>query len=265
MTQTISRIYSSRENAAAAVKELKGTGFRDCPMNVVPPLDGNATDGEPAGIPEDQIVASIMRGEVVARHAAVYADGVREGGTVVSVRAPFGSAAAATTIMEKHSPTETGLEDQGYEKTPPDPAAPLSSACGWTVLSGNPTPLSSMLGLPVLSSRRSPPKPDRDLPDNPAPFSKRISMRVLSDKPAILSERFGWRLLLKNSASLSGRLGWPLLSGNQKAPQKRFGLPLLSDNPAPLSSRLGWKLLSKNPAPLSAKLHWRVLSSDRSD
>ena len=264
MTQTISRTYSSRDNAAEAVKKLKSTGFADDLVNVVAPPDSNASDFQATETPDDELIASISRGGVVATHAPVYADGIRRGETLVSVRAPFGCAATVTSILEQFSPTETGLGDPGYEVQPRDPAAPLSSACGWRVLIDNPAPLSTWLGWRTLSTGRPSPKLDRDLVDKPAPLSKVVGMPVLSDKPAILSTRFGWRLLLDNPAPLSKRFGWPLLSRDQKPPQTRFGLPLRSDNPAPLSAALGLKLLSSNPAPLSKLFGWRVLSRDKS-
>ena len=264
MTQTISRSYSSRENGAAAVEELKRTGFDDSAIHVIAPADRDASDAEPAAMPDDELMASIAQGGVVATHAAAYADAVRRGETLVSVRAPFGCAATVTSILDKFDPTETGLGDQGYGYPPPDPATPLSSAFRWTVLIDDPTPLSSWLGWPTLSARQPLRKPDRDLIDNPAPLSKAVGMPLLSDKPAPLSRRLGWQLLLGNPAPLSTRLGWPLLSGSQNPPQTRFGLPLLSDNPAPLSSLFGLKLLSSDPAPLSRLFGWRVLSRDTS-
>jgi len=253
MTQTISRLYTSHSNAIAAVEELKSSGFAEDAINMVAPVEGT---------PDDAVAASILKGGVPSAYVPAYAAGVGRGETLVSVQAPFGYAITATGILENHSPIVTDLPDYGYEAPKRDPAAPLSSAWGWKVLSDNPTPLSSFLRWPTLSTKKSPPKPDSELVDDPAPFSKKIGMEVLSDKPTILSTHFGWRVLGRNPAPLSTRLGWPVLSRSQKAPATSMGLPLLSDNPAPLSSRFGWRLLSDNPAPLSTRFGWRVLSSD---
>ena len=263
MTQTISRLYSSRENAEAAAKELRENGFGDDEINVVAPADRQGTETEAAETPDDGIVASILRGGVPKAHAPAYAEGVHRGETLVSVRVPFGFAGQATGIMAKFSPTEADLPDHGYELPPHDDAAPLSSAFGWPVLSGNPAPLSSLLGWRTLSTRRPPAKPDQELVDDPAPLSKSIGMDVLSDNPAPLSARLGWRLLSDNPAPLSKRLGWRLLSDNPAPLSTSAGWPLLSDDPAPLSRRLGWRLLSNNPTPLSTRLGWRVLLNDR--
>jgi hypothetical protein len=257
MTQTISRIYKSHKNAEAAVSEAKRVGFAEQAITVVAPPSSET--------PDQELMASIARGGVASTHATAFAEAIRSGETLVSIRAPFGHAATAITILEKHHPTETGLGDQGYERPPPDPAAPFSSWAGWRVLSDNPAPLSSALSWPTLSSRQPVRKPDEDLFDDPAPLSRTFGMRLLSDKPAPLSKRLGWKLLSHEPAPLSKRLGWATLSREKKAPEARFGMKLLSDNPAPLSSRFGWKLLSNNPAPLSSWLNWRVLSRDRSE
>jgi hypothetical protein len=253
MTQTISRLYSSPASAAAAVEELKNGGFAEEAVRLVAPAPGDADDG---------IVAAIVAGGVPTAHAPVYADGVRRGETLVSVRAPFGFAVTATEILDRHGPIPTGLPDDGYEPPVRDPAAPLSSAWGWPVLSNNPTPLSSFLHWPTLSTRRSLPKPDSDLVDDPAPLSKKVGMQVLSDEPAPLSKRLGWRLLSDNPWPLSTRLGWTLLSKDPTPLSSRLGWRTLSDNPAPLSARMGWRVLSDNPTPLSTRFGWRVLSSD---
>ena len=252
MTQTISRIYRAREDADAAAAELKKAGFDRRDINVVASAEA----------PDEEILMRIREGGVTATHAEVYAERIRQGETLVSILAAFGYALLATEILEKHGPVDTGLPEQGYEKAPPDPAAPLSSAAGWRVLSNDPAPLSSALGLPLLLKRQRRQRPDSELIDNPAPLSKAINMPVLKDRPAILSSRFGWRVLLGDPAPLSRRLGMPVLSKEQKLPPVRGGVPLLSDNPAPLSSRVGWRVLLNDPAPLSRLLGWRVLSDD---
>ena len=252
MTQTISRIYKAREDADAAAAELRRAGFDGRDINVVAP--GEA--------PDEEVLARIREGGVTGTHAEVYAGRIKQGETLVSILAAFGYALLAIDILEKHGPEDTGLPEQEYEKTPPDPAAPLSSALGWKVLSHDPAPLSSALGLPLLLTRRRRRKPDLELVDNPAPLSKAVNMPVLTDRPAILSSRFRWRVLWDDAAPLSRRLGLPVLSKEQKPPPARAGVALLSDNPAPLSSRVGWRLLLNDPAPLSRLLGWRVLSDE---
>lgn len=252
MTLAISRIYHAREDADAAAAELRKAGYDGRDINVVAPAEA----------PDEETLARIREGGVTAAHAEVYAERIKQGETLVSVLASFGYALMATEILEKHGPADTGLPEQGYEKTPPDPAAPLSSAAGWRVLSNDPAPLSSALELPLLLTRQGRRKPDTELVDDPAPLSRAINMPVLTDRPAILSSRLDWRVLWGDPAPLSKRLGLRVLSKEQKLPPARAGVDLLSDNPAPLSSRVGWKLLLNDPAPLSRLLGWRVLSDD---
>ena len=251
MTQTISRIYQAREDADAAAADLKQAGFDSRDINVVASAEAS----------DEEILARIQEGGVTATHAKVYAERIKQGDTLVSILAAFGYAVLAIDILEKHGPADTGLPEQGHEKTPLDPAAPLSSAAGWRVLSNDPAPLSSALGLPLLTRQR-PRKSASKLIDKPAPLSKAIKMPVLTDRPAILSSRLRWRVLWGDPAPLSKRLGLPVLSKEQKLAPTRAGARLLSDNPAPLSSRVGWKLLLNDPAPLSRLLGWRVLSDD---
>ena len=248
MTQTVSCIYRAREDADAAAAELRKVGFPDDEIHVVAMAEAS----------DDEIRAATQQAGLRATHAEFYADAVKRGETLVSVPAQFGCAALVSKILHKHNPTETGLPEQGYEQRSWDPAAPLSSKWGWTVLFDNPAPLSAWLGIRVLSTDQPVRKRNADLIDNPAPFSKAIKAPLLTERPAILSSRFGWRVLLTDPAPLSSRLGWPVLS---KKPG-RFGPRLLSDKPAPFSALLGLKLLSSDPAPLSRLFKWRVLSSD---
>ena len=250
MTQIISRTYEARQNADAAAADLRKAGFDGRDINLVASSTGANVAG-PAEAPADDITARIKKGGVVGALVDAYAERIGHGETLVSVVAYFGYAALATEILERHGPAETGLPEQGYEKTPPDPAAPLSSALGWRVLLHDPAPLSSALKLPLLFTRRPRRRSNAELVDDPAPFSRAIKQPVLTDRPTILSSRFGWRVLWGGPAPLSARLGVPVLSKEQELPRARFGLPLLSDHPAPLSSLLGLKLLLEDPAPLS--------------
>jgi hypothetical protein len=204
MTQTISRIYQLRADADAAATELRTTGFADDDINLVSPSETS----------DEEILAAIQRGGVVATYADAYLVGIKRGETLISVQAAFGCAALVTTILEKHRPVDTGLGDQGYEKKPQDPAAPLSSALGWTVLLHNPTPLSSWLRLPVLSAHRPAKSRPSALAGNAAPFSKASKLPVLTHRPAILSSLFGWKLLSNDPAPLSRLLGWRVLSSD---------------------------------------------------
>ena len=257
MTQIISRVYDARGDAEAAAAELAQAKYDKRDIHLIGPDAAGADAGG-----DDSLLDRLKQAGITGSHADTYAERIRQGGTLLSVAAYFGKAAMVTAVLDKHGPAETGLAEQGYEKVPADPAAPLSSYLGWRVLLDDPAPLSKALRLPTLTRQRTRRRPDAALADNPAPFSRAIKQPVLTNRPAILSARFGWRVLWDNAAPLSRRIGMPVLSREQKLPGARLGLPLLSRNAAPFSRLLGLKVLSNDPAPLSRLFKWRVLSDD---
>jgi hypothetical protein len=229
MPVTVSRIYDSPEKAETAASELKKYSFAPEHINVVTP------NGHDSGAAE----SALTKGGISPARAKVYAEAVSGGKSVVTVLPSFGNAAKAAEILDTFGPVETHITDvpDTVERGPKaprgsssstDPAAPLSSATGWKVLSDDPTPLSTKFGWRVLL-------------DNPTPLSSWLGWRTLSDNQTSRTS------LSSDPAPLSNMLGWKLLT----------------DNPAPLSSRAGWRIISDDPAPLSRKFGWRVLSDNQ--
>ncbi len=255
---SVTRLFDNREHAMGAVAELKRNDFTAEAITVVGPAEGQGVERESAVGSDDAIVASIMRAGVSRASAEAYADGVRRGGTVVSVRPRFGFALAARAILDQFNSTYLGASDDqsvagSTDRPPPDPAAPLSSAAGWPVLSQDPTPLSSWLGWRTLSQRQT---PSVTLSDEPAPLSQRVGVAVLAENAAPLSRLVGLKVLLDRQTP------WSTLSDNPAPLSSRLRLRLLWGDAAPLSSWLGWRVLLHDPAPLSSWLRWRVLSRD---
>lgn len=255
MPVIVSRFYQTHETAEAAAAELMQAGFdRGC-INVV----------APAGLPDAQVLAAIRNGGVEAGHARVYATAVQGGETLVSVRPPFGCAAAVTDILHKHAPTSTGMAEQAFKKPVPVIGAPLSAKAGMPLLLDDPAPLSALLSLPVvLPSPPSPRVPSRSHADNPAPFSELLPGPVLTDRPAILSSLAGMPLLSDAPAPLSASLKLPTLT-KSKPLTNRSGGRHRPDNPAPFSRLLGLKLLARDASPFSKVLGVRVLSDKPRD
>lgn len=250
MTETISRIYASRQNADAAVAGLLKAGFADSAIDLV------ALSDEPGA----DVAAQIAAGGVADTHVDALAEAVRRGETLVSIRAQFGTGALATRTLQRHRPTQIELPDKGYAQQPGDPAAPLSAALGWPLLSRDPAPLSSAFGLSVLTKSRPMERGGSPRPDNPAPFSRMIGQPVLTNTPAPLSSATGARVLWDDPAPLSERLHVPVLTGQSKsAVRAGMGQP---DRPAPFSGLFGLKLLLNDPAPLSRLFGLRVLSDE---
>ncbi len=248
MSTTIARLYESRETATEAAEELRHFGFSDSRIHVI------SNDNEAGPGSGDAVLARLRSAEIPRANARAYAEGVRQGGTLVMVQAPYGTAGTASTILERFNPTRTTVpEPQALPER--DVAAPFSAWMRWRVLlPNNPTPLSDRLGLKVLSDKQNPNIP---VFREPAPFSRLFGWRLLTDNPAPLSTRMGWRLLLDDPTPLSRRYRWPVLR---------------RDDPTPLSRRLGWRVLSEkqnpsisllhDPAPFSRLFGWRVLLSE---
>jgi hypothetical protein len=217
MTQIISRIYDSRERAAEAVKALKDYGFSGLDIHAV--LARSSSQGGVTAAPAeiDDLVTSIQKAGIFKSRAEIYADRVRSGGNLVTVHAPFGSAHAATQILDRFDPIDSGVAEEAGASLDWVDAAPLSSA----------------LQIPLLL-------------DDPAAFSSAIGLPVLLDyEPRKTS-------LLSSPSPLSSTIGLPTLSDDATPLSSRIGLSVLSDKAAPLSSSVGLALLSDNPAPFSA-------------
>jgi BCD family chlorophyll transporter-like MFS transporter len=191
MTQTITRMYGSQDQAQAAAAALKANFFQD--VYLVTGTDG----GAPKSL--DDITAAITQGYVLKAHAQVYAAGVSRGGVLVTVHAPFGSGGRATDILDSHDPIDSGL--------PPEP----STAMPWDEA----TPMSCILQMPVLL-------------DEAKAFEGFWNMLPLVTKSGAPSGCCGLKLLTDADASLSGAVGMTMLSDNPAPLSSLFKLPLLT-------------------------------------
>ncbi len=185
MSAEISRMYGSREQAENAVAELREEGFDE--IFVVSKPEGGASIEEIAG--------QIAKGFVPMSEARIYAAGVANGGTLVTVHAAFGSGMKATRIMESFETIDSGLPQPAPE-TYWDEATPMSSA----------------LHMPVLL-------------EDAAPFSRFWSITPLADHNFSLSGMFG--LPMTSSEPGDSRWGFPFLSGNPTPLSSMLGLPVL--------------------------------------
>ena len=209
MTQIISRIYGSRERAAEAVKALKDYGFSGLDVHAV--LARPASQDSAAAAPEiDDLVTSIQKSGVYRSKAEIYADSVRRGGSLVTVHAPFGSAAVATQILDRFDPIDSGVsEEEANSVAVWVDAAPLSSALQIPILLDDPAAFSSAIGLPTLLDS----EPNKTkLLSSPAPLSSLVGLSVLQDKAAPLSSAVGLPLLSDDPAPFSSLFKIPLLT-----------------------------------------------------
>jgi len=203
MTQTISRMYGNLAQASRAADELRAKGYKNVFMVAGSSPSGGDAAAEAAAGDYDRIVKSITDGFVWKPHAMVYAKGVSKGGSLVTVHAPFGTARNAQTILDRHSPIESGLVE------------PVEPTCAWDEA----VPVSSALQMPVLLKTQRP-------------------MEVICNVPSVvkasngLSKWLGFPLLAKEIAPFSKMIGMPLLSKSATPLSSRFGLPLLSKSRA---------------------------------
>ena len=190
MTQTINRMFGTVEDANAAVAELKHAGYAEVYV-VTPPGEGSNLD-------QDAIAASIMRSNVLRAQAKIFAVGVQNGGTLVTVHALFGTALNAINILESHNTIDSGYVEPVEPVMLWDDATPVSCMLQMPVLSRNGTPVSHYTGLPALASHT-------------ASLSGLLGLKLLSSGATALSSALGLPVLAHHSMSLSQKLGLPLL------------------------------------------------------
>lgn len=100
MSTTITRLYSTDSDAAAAVSNLKKVGFLD---EMITHISGVGNVGA--------LEAAIERAGVPASHARVYAGQVAQGASLVTVDAPVFTSGRAAQILERYSPIDTGIAE----------------------------------------------------------------------------------------------------------------------------------------------------------
>lgn len=213
MTQTICRLYATKDEGMQAAAELKARGYSDVHVfNGPEPVQAVAAEGEesvapaPAGPTVASLVQSMRDAFILDSHARIYAGRVSQGGTLVCVHALFGKALQATKLLDKFGPIESGVPDATTAWVEWDERTPLSSALQLKTLTETKLPFETMWNVASVLSR-------------PALFSNWFGLPVLS-RDTSFSKIFGLSLLSRNSTPLSSQLGLPLLT-----------------NPAPVTAR----------------------------
>lgn len=190
MTTMISRLYASAQEAAQVASVLGRVHFTDYEIHVV------RADG--ASQTMDDIVALVRRTGVHRADAPAYADAVARGATLMTVFAPWGGAAKAIEIMDRHGPLPKPVRQTEYYMGFFSQPILMSDALGLPLLSKEPFFFSNFFGsiwrMPLLWTGYRP----------------RVTlMRTAGLLPG--------RKLLPGSALISKRLGIPLLSRRRVA------------------------------------------------
>lgn len=201
MSQTINRMYDNHESAARAAHELRSSRFdRFTAVHVVTRSAG-ADAGADASI--DGIAASIMKGHVLKAHAVVFAERIRRGGTLVTVHAPFGTAAAAMNILDSHGPIDSGVPELKDDIVAWDEAAPCSSALHMRVLLDDSATFSRFWNVPPLLKKAATTFSALGIPETVAfkgPYAGTFGIPLISQKATILSSMLGLPVLSKPRA-----------------------------------------------------------------
>jgi hypothetical protein len=237
MPVTVIRVYASQDAATSVWQELKRQHFSPSEVSVIYP----AADGADAA-------PSIQAAGIGPYRAQRYAEYLRNGGALVLVRPPFGSAEAAEQILDRFDPLPTGVPEIDYDldRDYEDDATPFSRFFGWKVLLRNsPAPFSESLGWHTLSKPNSPTYPASIpiplLGGSAAPLSKTLGLPVLTKHGAPVAPTSGVARLSAKPALFSSLLGLKTLLTKHTI----LGGELLN-SPTPLSSALGLPVLIKN-------------------
>jgi hypothetical protein len=204
MSQTINRLFDSPERAAQAAHALRT--HHDTPFaDVYVVTSRGAADAAPSGgdLSAEAIVALLMKNYVHKSHAKVLADGIRRGGTLVTVHALFGSAGTAIEVLESHGPIDAGVPDTSDRLNPWDDAAPLSSVLNFPPLLSNDATFSRFWNVPVLTKRGS------------TLFSK-FGMPEISGSSGPYKGVLGQSLISHKATPLSSMLGLPVLKPSRR-------------------------------------------------
>lgn len=197
MIYPIVRMYGSAQQATDAVRKLHEEGFPADVVDLITSASGQAAGGAAPGS-GDPLVDAITAGYVLKSHAMVYAQGIRRGGSLVIVRAPFSYGTDAIAILDSFGPVDSGVEMR------------VDNWAGWDEA----TPLSSILWLPLLAKGSS-------------GISSFWNLPLLTRTGRTLCTVLGIGELASPASPLSGALGLPTISRRSAPLSSALGLPLL--------------------------------------
>jgi uncharacterized protein (TIGR02271 family) len=102
--ETLVAAFDTKDHATAAVNALKAGGFHSDDISVVDGARLAAGKGVTATDPKRIGLWQWLFGDINKYEANVYADTIKEGGTVVAVRVPEDQVAQASGILDLHHP-----------------------------------------------------------------------------------------------------------------------------------------------------------------
>ncbi|MFW5680906.1 MAG: hypothetical protein ACOCYE_02765 [Pseudomonadota bacterium] len=231
MTEPIVRLYETEQQARDAYAKLMENGFSEARTVVVaPPGEGDAGAA---------LAAAMRAAEQMGDRAAIYAERVQAGRTLLVTTPNFGMAETATRIMDGFGPVDTDLRIVG-EPDPWGPGAPFSATLYWPpLMKSKPAPFSDLIGFPTLS----PSKSYTELSSGLSWLSSMIP--PLTSPNFAFSKYLAMPLLLRVAAPFSAITLMPTLIRQRGTRKLSLGLPILWRNPTPFSSLLSLPVLAK--------------------
>ncbi|MEO1089933.1 MAG: hypothetical protein AAFX81_04835 [Pseudomonadota bacterium] len=244
MAPPIVRLYDNEQQAGDAFGKLREAGLPEDTTFLVTPGSGEE------GASSAAVSSAIVAGQLLGPRAAVYAERVHSGRSMVVVDAPFGLGKLATAIMDDYGPVDTDLVLPPLESTRRSPT-PLSDALDFAPLwQSAPRTVSGFLGMSELARWRK---------TFLAPEGATLASPYFA-----LSSMFGMGLLSKSAAPLSSLLNLKVKSGQSGSTwTKSFGFPMLTKSDSGYRSFLGLPLLSRSGTPLSSLFGFPVLTGYR--
>ena len=192
MTQIISRMYATKENASKAFDELKRRNYQDVFLFAAP----DAGESGEASFDTDDLIAQMMKAHILKSDARIFAERVAKGGNLVTVHAPFSGGFRAFTVLDSYDPIESGVAKPVFPSAPWDSKTPCSSALRMPVLAKNKLPFETVSAVPSLTRCGA--------------VTACLGMPALSKSATPFSSMFGMSALSKNPTPFSSMFGMPL-------------------------------------------------------
>ena len=184
----IPRIYDTYGAALDAVAQLKKNGYRSDEISLI----STAPNREPGD--DTDPATAIAKAGIPKNDVAAFVDVVRQGKSLLVVRAVWGAAVKAIGIVDSHAPSVANIGRREYTTAHlGGERAKFSLTFGWPMLLNDASPFSNFWKWPLLSS-------------NPTPFSSMFSWSTLKS-----GYTFGPPKLINKSSLFSDELRIPVL------------------------------------------------------
>ena len=193
----IVRLYASVEQARSAIAALKRWGFEDEIINFVTASSTPPPDAPASAASDDPVLSSIMAAYVLKAHARVYAQEVRSGRALVSIKAPFGTGGYAEELLDGCGPVASAVDTRGEPLPPWDDSAPFSSAFNLPTVIRASAPFSAFWVLPTATARGGTVGAALGLPEVSSSHSFVFGTPAVSNSPSPLSSMLKLPTLLR--------------------------------------------------------------------